>query len=270
MFDLVKKLLIIVLIPLMVQAQVAEDSSHLNNNQPKWVAAGLAAGYTAGIVILSKYWYQQYPSEPFHFFNDNAEWLQMDKAGHLFTAYTAANWSHALWKTTGMNPRQSALAGAISSVVFVSALEVLDGHSSEWGFSGGDMLANLLGAGLMLGQEWGWNHQRIQLKFSYLPVDYSLTAVQGRADALFGSRGIEKMLKDYNGQTYWASVSLKPFFSHSKLPDWLSVAIGYGASGLFGGRENKATDPLGNTTFDRPDILRKRQWYLSPDNRYSH
>jgi hypothetical protein len=265
MFDLVKKLLIIVLIPLMVQAQVAEDSSHLKNNQPKWVAAGLAAGYTAGIVILSKYWYQQYPSEPFHFFNDNAEWLQMDKAGHLFTAYTAANWSHALWKTTGMNPRQSALAGAISSVVFVSALEVLDGHSSEWGFSGGDMLANLLGAGLMLGQEWGWNHQRIQLKFSYLPVDYSLTAVQGRADALFGSRGIEKMLKDYNGQTYWASFNLASFFSKSSLPKWLNVSLGYGAGGMLGGRENIQKDANGNILFNRSDIARVRKWYLSAD-----
>lgn len=265
MFGSVKKLLLLLGMPIMLQAQGISDSSRPNSSQPTWVAAGMAAGYTSGILLLSKYWYQQYPSEAFHFFNDNAEWLQMDKAGHLFTAYTAANWSRALWKSTGMKPRQSALAGAISSVVFLTAVEILDGHSSEWGFSGGDMLANLMGAGLLLGQEWGWKRQRIQLKFSYHPVDYSVTATQGRADDLFGNRGIEKLLKDYNGQTYWASFHLASFFPKTSLPKWLNVSLGYGAGGMLGGRENVQKDANGNILFNRNDIARVRKWYMSAD-----
>ena len=75
----------------------------------------------------------------------------------------------------------------------------------------------------------------------------------------------ERILKDYNGQTYWASFNLKSFFKESNLPTWLNIAVGYGADGLWGGFENKAFDESGNVTFNRMDIQRHRQWYLSPD-----
>ncbi|HQX73567.1 MAG TPA: hypothetical protein PK298_11725, partial [Chitinophagaceae bacterium] len=35
--------------------------------------------------------------------------------------------------------------------------------------------------------------------------------------------------------------------------------------GLFGGTENIGKDDNGNIIFNRPDIKRYRQWYLSPD-----
>jgi hypothetical protein len=41
--------------------------------------------------------------------------------------------------------------------------------------------------------------------------------------------------------------------------------MGYGAEGLFGGRENIARDKDGNVIFDRSDLKRYRQWYLAPD-----
>ena len=62
-----------------------------------------------------------------------------------------------------------------------------------------------------------------------------------------------------------AELNLKSFFPKSNIPAWLNVSTGYGAEGLFGGFENKATDKAGNITFNRPDIKRFRQWYLSPD-----
>jgi len=34
---------------------------------------------------------------------------------------------------------------------------------------------------------------------------------------------------------------------------------------VFGARSNIAKDDLGNITFDRSDIKRRRQWYLAPD-----
>jgi hypothetical protein len=43
------------------------------------------------------------------------------------------------------------------------------------------------------------------------------------------------------------------------------MAVGYGAKGLFGGFENKSFDKDGAVAFDRTDIPRKRQWYISPD-----
>ena len=44
----------------------------------------LASIVTVGLQYL---WYKKYPKSSFHFFDDNDEWLQMDKMGHATTAY---------------------------------------------------------------------------------------------------------------------------------------------------------------------------------------
>ena len=94
-------------------------------------------------------------------------------------------------------------------------------------------------------------------------MKYGEPMLNQRSDSLFGSSLPERALKDYNGQTYWLSANLQSFFPKSKLPPWLNVAVGYGASGMFGGYDNKWES--GGTTIDRSDIPRQRQWYLAPD-----
>ncbi len=116
-----------------------------------------------------------------------------------------------------------------------------------------------------MAQELAWDDQRIKLKFSFNRKKYTDPILNQRSDLLFGNSTPERMLKDYNGQTYWASINLKPFFKKSNLPEWLSVAVGYGAEGLFGGTENIGKDDNGNIIFNRPDIKRYRQWFLAPD-----
>lgn len=54
------------------------------------------------------------------------------------------------------------------------------------------------------------------------------------------------------------------FFSESKLPRWLNIAIGYGAKGMYGGRINQWIDKEG-IAFDYSEIKRVRLFYLSPD-----
>jgi hypothetical protein len=60
------------------------------------------------------------------------------------------------------------------------------------------------------------------------------------------------------------SVNIKSVFN-IQVPGWLNVAVGYGAKGMYGGFENIAIDGNGIVLFDRRDIKRQRQWYLSPD-----
>ena len=86
-----------------------------------------------------------------------------------------------------------------------------------------------------------------------------------RANNIFGTSDIERLIKDYNAQTYWLTANIQPFLKKANLPKWLCISFGYGAEGLFGARENIARDKQGNITFDRSDIRRYRQWYLSPD-----
>ena len=146
---------------------------------------------------------------------------------------------------------------------------MLDGFSEGWGWSWADFGANILGSGILVAQELAWDEQRIKLKFSVHRKSYNDPELNARSDELFGESSIERYLKDYNGQTYWASISPRSFFRESKWPAWLSVAVGYGAEGLFGGTENIATDADGNVTFYRPDVKRYRQWFLAPDIDFS-
>ena len=42
------------------------------------------------LIGLNAEWYAKYPRSGFHFFNDYAEWLQVDKVGHAFSAYSGS------------------------------------------------------------------------------------------------------------------------------------------------------------------------------------
>ena len=227
--------------------------------------AGSAAMYTGGLIALSNAWYKDYPQSSFHFFNDNNDWLQVDKAGHVFSAYTTGKWSMEMWRWAGLSKKQRIWAGGLSGTVFLTVVEVLDGFSSGWGFSIGDLGADLAGSGLFIAQELAWNEQRVQVKFSFHRNSYADPSLSNRADELFGTHTWERMLKDYNGQTYWMSANLKSFFKKINLPVWLNIAIGYGADGMFGGTENRMKDKNGLILFDRTDVPRYRQWYLAPD-----
>ena len=222
-------------------------------------------GYGGSLVALSNAWYKKYPQSSFHFFNDDDSWLQIDKAGHFFSAYTAGKMSMEVWRWAGLSRKQRIWIGGLSGSFFLTVIEVLDGFSSEWGFSMGDMAANLTGSSLFIAQELAWNEQKIQVKFSFHQNDYGSPSLNQRADQLFGNRYVEKLLKDYNAQTYWVSANLKSFLKKSHVPSWLNIAVGYGAEGMFGATKNIVKDNNGTVIFDRSDIPRYRQWYLAPD-----
>ena len=223
------------------------------------------AGYGGSLILLSKAWYKNYPHSSFHTFNDFGEWLQMDKLGHGWTAYNTGRISAGMWKWAGLSEKKATWIGGLSGAAYLTVIEILDGHSAEWGFSWGDMSANIFGSAFFISQQLGWKEQRIQYKFSFHRKDYNDANLEKRSDDLFGSSWYERMLKDYNAQTYWFSANIKSFFPKSNLPAWLNIAVGYGADGMFGGFENVGKDANGNIIFDRRDIPRVRQFYLAPD-----
>jgi uncharacterized protein YfiM (DUF2279 family) len=231
-----------------------------------WLVAGSnVVAYSTAMIGLSAAWYKNYPKTSFHTFNDNKEWLQADKVGHMYSAYVESRASMELWRWTGIDRKKRIWIGGMSGAFYQTVIEVLDGFSSQWGWSWGDFGANILGSGALVAQELAWDEQRIKLKFSFHRKTYSDPQLNQRSDVLFGKGSAERFLKDYNGQTYWASANLKSFFPKSKLPAWLAVSVGYGVEGLFGAERNIGKDDNGNIIFSRPDIKRYRQWYLAPD-----
>lgn len=216
--------------------------------------ATLYAGTMTGLYVL---WYKDYPLTHFHFFNDNEEWQQMDKIGHVTTAYQAGKCGIDMLSWTGVERKKAIWYGGLVGTVYQTSVEVLDGFSPAWGFSFGDELANITGSALLITQALAWNEQRIQLKYSFHQTDYPSFRPN-----LLGGNLTEQWLKDYNGQTYWASVNINSFLKKtSRFPKWLNVAVGYGAEGMTGGSSN----PTGINGTLLPYFDRYRKYYLSLD-----
>ncbi len=77
-----------------------------NKKRVKAVAISNVALYSAGMVGLYAAWYKDYPQSKFHFFNDNSEWLQIDKIGHAYSAYAESKASMELWRWTGISKKK--------------------------------------------------------------------------------------------------------------------------------------------------------------------
>ncbi len=242
---------------------------HLTPEQKKkrtwFIGTANVVGYSGVMIALSSAWYSQYDKTGFHTFNDFPEWKQVDKVGHLYAAYIESRASMEMWRWTGLDRKKRIWIGGMSGAFYQTVIEVLDGFSAGWGWSWSDFSANILGSTALVAQELAWNDQRIKFKFSFHRKNYNDPQLNQRSDKLFGTSSAERLLKDYNGQTYWASMNLKPFFKNANLPAWLSISVGYGAEGLFGGTQNVAKDDNGNITFNRPDVKRFRQWFIAPD-----
>ncbi len=211
-------------------------------------------GFTAGLYTL---WYKDYPLTSFHFFNDNNQWLQMDKVGHATTAYYLSKTFDHVAQWGGLSKKQSIIQSSIGSLLFLSSIETLDGFSPDWGASYGDIISNFAGVGLYAIQKQVWEDQRIKLKFSSSYSPYAKYRPN-----LLGSSPIERALKDYNGQTYWLSAGIQEFTNIKKIPKWLNISVGYGASGMTGGSKNPSFD---NNNNPLPYFERNREYYLSFD-----
>jgi hypothetical protein len=232
-------------------------SENYNPGRVNGVIFTEAAIGTAITIGLNYLWYKKFARSRFHLFNDNNEWLSMDKLGHATTAYNIAAIQGDLLRWGGVKSGTAALAGTLTALGFMTMIEIMDGHSTKWGFSKGDMLANIAGCVLYQGQQWLWNQQRITLKYSY-----HATIFPHYAPAELGSNLPQRMLKDYNGQTYWLSVNIGSFLpATSSFPQWLNVSAGYGAEGMLGG----VTNPTQIKGKPVPEYTRYRQFYFGLD-----
>ncbi|QXP68310.1 DUF2279 domain-containing protein [Polaribacter sp. AHE13PA] len=203
------------------------------------------------LIGLNQLWYKDYPRSGFHFKNDNNDWKQMDKVGHMMTSYYIGKIGMEVLDWAGVSRKNQLIYGATSGFAFLTAVEVLDGFSDEWGASPGDILANAAGTGLLVGQELLWNEQRITVKYSFHQTEFA----KQRPNTL-GENYLQQALKDYNGQTYWLSANIWSFNKKSSFPKWLNIALGYGAEGMLYGNSN-AVNPIQQDAY--------RQFYLSLD-----
>ncbi len=231
--------------------QFLKPSDTLNTARRNAVVISEASLASLTLMGLNELWYSDYPRSSFQTINDSDEWLQMDKFGHVFSSYQLGRLGAHTLNWAGVSEKDQLLYGATLGLGFLTAVEVLDGFSAEWGFSWTDMAANAAGTGLYVGQDLLWKEQRILLKYSFHTTSLAKQRPNKLGDGFF-----EEFLKDYNGQTYWLSANINSFIKSEKVPNWLNVAFGYGAEGLLTGEPN-------DSLFI--DQNRIRQYYLSLD-----
>lgn len=215
---------------LLAQSVYAQRDTIQTVNKKKLRTFALVSGAAYGITLvgLNELWFSNAEKQAFHFFNDNAEWMQVDKLGHFFSAYYLSYGTSKALASCNLPQRKAALWGALTGFLVMVPIEVMDGYSAAYGASTGDLVANTAGASFFLIQSLVWKEPRIKPKFSFHQSDYATL----RPDVL-GENFSQELLKDYNGQTYWLSFDMDKFLS---FPKWLNLAVGYGAEEMVYGK----------------------------------
>ena len=240
-----------------VSQELRTDNDTINKKRLNTVIYTSAGLYSATLAVLYFGWYKDTELTSPHWHNDNSAWLQVDKVGHAATAYIMTNYAFWSLRWAGVDNKRSALYAGIMGWSAMTVIEILDAFSDEYGASSGDLIANTAGAALFTGQQLLWKDQRLRLKFSYHPTEFA----QYRPD-LLGETGLQRMLKDYNGQTYWLSANINSFLAdETKFPKWINVSFGYGATGMLGANSN----PIEWNGNELPHYNRTRQYYFSLD-----
>lgn len=251
-------ILVFLILLLVVESSAQSKNDSLNRKRLNTVIIGSSAVYAGSLVVLYYAWYKDAPKTYFHFIDDSQYWLQVDKVGHATTAYTLSNYGYWMLKWAGVTEKKSTLYGSLMGWGSMTVIEILDGFSADYGASWTDLAANTLGTGLFMGQQFLWKEQRFRLKYSYHPTEYA----DCNPDQL-GKNGMQRILKDYNGHTYWLTMNIKSFLKDdSRFPAWINVAAGYGGNGMLSG---PPTNPTECVNGDPVDFNRVRQYYLSMD-----
>ncbi|MBU6157599.1 MAG: YfiM family protein [Bacteroidetes bacterium] len=241
--------------PARTQSAFLPPSDHFRSDRLTKVVVTESLLFAATSIGLYYLWYKKFPKSKFHRFNDRHEWLQVDKLGHATGAYNIASMQYDLMRWSGVKENNAILTASLTSLAYMGIIEIMDGFSRDWGYSHSDMLANFSGTALFAAQQYGWGHQRINLKMS---ARYTPFAQEN--EALLGNNFASRLLKDYNGQTYWLSFNLSSFLpAAANLPDWVQLSLGYGATGMVHAKEKEGSLLSGEQT------NRYRRFFLAPD-----
>jgi hypothetical protein len=162
---------------------------------------------------------------PFHFQNDWTYALNADKVGHIYATSAAQHIFQKSLEWSGLSETKSIWYGAGLALVFELYIETQDGFHKEWGFSPGDAMGDAIGAFYPVLQHYVTPLKNVKFKWSYWPSK----------DLRDGKK--QMFIDDYEGHTYWLSVSFYdwlPKSVQSWWPSFLGIAGGYAVRNLNG------------------------------------
>ncbi len=225
-----------------------EKPDTLNKKRVIGITTGGAIAWGGTISALGFVWYDDFEKAPFHFFDDSREWNQMDKFGHLYISHHTASFISSAYQWAGVSKKNAAIIGSAYSFGYMTTFELLDAYNAKWGFSWSDIGFNALGVGTFFVQDYFLDQRYVHFKFS----SHQSGLAQYRPNVL-GSDYPSRLLKDYNGQTYWASFNPFEWFTTEPLvPKWLNFSVGYSTNNQLYGDGSVAVlvnDDGSTTTF---------------------
>lgn len=238
-----------------IRAQQADSLKRAKTQRILYLTTTLSM-YSAGSAALYSTWYKPYNTGQFKTFNDQKEWMGMDKVGHFVTSWWISSFIRESSQMSGFNKKQAQWMSVLYPTLFMTSIEVMDGFSDGWGFSKADLFANFGGITFSYLQSEVRVLNDFHLRYSWNPGQFSALRPN-----ILGGNIPERMLKNYNEQTYWLSMPLH--LVHHKIPHWLCLSVGYGAEGMLGARSNEWQ--ADGKIFNYTSIKRERQWSLSLD-----
>ena len=244
-------LLVLMLFSLRSKSQIQEFPDSIKWQRVNTLIATESVFYLGGLSYLQYVWYSDKERVPFHYYNDNKGWLQIDKIGHAITAYKESYTGYYGLRKAGVSKKKALIYGGPLGAFLQAPIEVFDGLYSGWGFSWGDMIANTSGSLLLVGQELLYGNQILKLKMSY-----QRSAMAELYPSYLGENQLQSFFYDYNGHTYWLSANLNRIVPNKKIPNWVNIAVGYSGENMFDEFKNGGR---------YAGYERYRQYYLSLD-----
>lgn len=183
------------------------------------IAAGaLMVGAYGMIQWWNKGFSGEFRTENEGWFGQETQYGGADKFGHAYFAYGGTRLFSEAFQAAGNDPGRARALGFWTSLAILTAVEVLDGYSRQYRFSGQDAAMNLVGAGL------GY------LMGRYPDLD---RLVDFRIQYKRSSGSDWEPGGDYSGQTYLLvgkAAGVPALREHSVLR-YFELAVGYGTRG---------------------------------------
>jgi hypothetical protein len=197
--------------------------------------SGALVDYTA-FKYFDRAWYQNTKQDNIRWLRDwyGDAYLDLDKGGHFMSGLFMARTLTEAYSWTGFGHKSAAVLGTVTSWAGLMQVEMRDAYFANWGFSIPDFFYNTLGASVPLIHTLVPATQAVNFKFSYHPsrlyLNHEDRAAQGQPHTDF-------IIDDYEGMTFWMTFAVNNVLwgrAEEAWPDYLGLALGYGATGLHG------------------------------------
>jgi hypothetical protein len=187
---------------------------------------------TAWTWVSAAWWTRKNASKGFVFLDEGAFGLDTyaggsDKLGHYYANYLMNRGFAGILEWGGFSRTASIVSSTLLTTAFFSAVEVKDAYHLNYGFSAGDVIANLSGQGtalaLMLSPSLD---EAISVKLQYFPSSDFFHALS--------TDGPLNTPEDYTGQTFMLSYHLASLPMVKQEPSlrllrYVDLSLGYGS-----------------------------------------